>query len=88
MKPDQLGRVTTDTVRKLVRLQLLAYRQLDSQHLEVTSPVGVSAVVNLLTGGWEADHASGKGIFSMGRHLGLDEQIVLESWTKAAGGGR
>lgn len=83
-----MGRVTTDTVRKLVRLQLLSYRQLDSQHLQLTNMEGRSVTVDLLTGHWEADTVTGKGIFSLGRYLGLDEQVVLEQWTKAAGGGR
>lgn len=88
MKPDALAKTTVDTVRKLVRLQLLSYRQLDSQHLQLTNMDGRSVTVDLLTGHWEAEQVSGKGIFSMGRYLNLDEQVVLEQWTKAAGGGR
>lgn len=88
MTPDHMGRVTTDTVRKLVRLNLLTFRQLDSEHLELTSGEK-TVVVDLLTGHWEVPGVpptSGKGIFSMARYLGLDEQAVLEAWTKASGG--
>lgn len=87
MHKDQLGKVTVDTVRRLVRLKLLDYRQLDTDHLELTAN-GRSVVVDLLHGTWEAENVTGKGALSMGRYLGLDEPTVLEQWTKAAGGGR
>lgn len=87
MKPDQLGRVTTETIRKLVRLQLVGYKQLDSLHLEVRHGEK-SVVVDLTTGHWESGEQKGKGVFSMGRYLNLDDQTVLEQWTKAAGRGR
>ncbi len=87
MNDGSLSRTMTEAIRRLVRLKHLDYRQVDAGHLEVRSGER-KAVVTLTTGAWENESATGKGIFSLGRHLMLDEQVVLEQWTKAAGGGR
>lgn len=85
MNAGHLAKTTTEAVRRLVRLNLVAYRMPDSEHLDVTANER-TATVELLTGHWSAGNASGKGIFSLARYLDLDMAEVTQAWTKAAGG--
>ncbi len=83
MQPTKLGTTMREVLRRLHRLEHLRYVQQRPDGRQEFRAGERLVLVDLTTGAWEGGTEKGCGIFSLGRHLGIDPAIVNDAWTKA-----